>query len=160
LLLENDICMALQVCFGDAVVTENGKINRQKLAALAFSDASKTQKLNQIMHPAIKQREAQWLAQQNAPYAVVEASVLLESGAHKRMDAVAVVLADQAVRQKRVLQRGAQDLAVFEAIVVRQCDDIIRKKYADFTLHNNGTIDALYAKVLAFKESLNARFRG
>jgi len=134
--------------FGSEILNAGGTITRPLLAQHAFSTPEKTQLLNQIMHPEIQRREALWLHEQDAPYAIVEASVLIESGGVDRMDAVVVVLAAMEKRRERVLQRGDQSEALFEMIVARQCSDVQRKNAANFMLQNDGSMEQLHQQVI------------
>ncbi len=147
--------------FGDRFLQADGRLNRSALAEHCFSDADETARLNAIMHPLIQQAEATWLAAQSstAPYAMVEASVLLESGGAARMDTVLVVLADEALRRERVVARGDRDRQQFEAIVARQCSDAERRKSADLMIENNNDLNALRLSVLKSHELLLRRFK-
>ena len=146
----------LRKAFGETVFDQDGGIKRSTLATLAFKDAVTTQKLNDIVHPAIREYEAAWLGQQSASYVVIEASVLLESGAGARMHSIVVILADKAVRQARVLARGMQDKLMFDAIMRRQCDDATRLQAADYILQNNDTLEHLQAQVESLHRKLVA----
>jgi len=148
-LKNNFICKQLVACFGRYILADDGGIHRKRLAAKAFSNAHTTQQLNHILHPAIVEKESRWLAKQHAPYAIIEASVLLESAGESRMDAVIVVLADLELRRTRVLQRADQDEVMFERIVKQQCDDALRRRKADYILKNDGERRALDQQVIA-----------
>jgi len=137
----------LRKAFGESICDLDGSIERRSLATLAFKDAVNTQKLNDILHPAIRAYEAAWLSQQSSYYVVIEASVLLESGAGDRMDGIVVVLADEVIRQARVLARGEQDKTIFDAIIRRQCNDEVRLNAADYVLQNDATLEHLKAQV-------------
>jgi len=134
--------------FGCDILNPDASLNRKKLAQRCFSNAEQTRQLNAIMHPLIWQAEASWLQQQQADYVLIEASVLLESGAVARMDAVIVVLADVAVRCQRVLARGERSEAEFYAIVDRQVSDAERRQAADYIIDNTGSLAALRQQVL------------
>jgi len=108
--------------------------------------------LNAILHPEIVAYEQQWLKKQSAPYAMIEASVLLESGGASRMDGVIVVLANKTLRKERVLARGKQDEAMFDKIIERQCDDNTRRKHADYILQNDGSLESLQQQVMQLSE--------
>jgi len=138
-----DCLQELLRAFGKGILDEAGLLDRQALAALCFADARKTQTLNAIMHPRIRQAEEVWLAGQQAAYALIEASVLIESGGAARMDAVVVVLADEALRRQRVLASRGMDQARFDAILARQCSDAERCMVADFVIENNAGLAAL-----------------
>ncbi len=147
--VQDDLCAA----FGDTVVKQ-GVVQSTKLAAIAFADDESTKRLNAILHPHIYAYEQQWLAEQTGDYAMVEASVLIESGGVERMDALVVVMADEAVRKARVLARGKQDESMFERIVKRQCDDDTRLLMANYLLDNDGDMKALEQQVVLLSKQL------
>jgi len=144
--------------FGKDILSADGNINRSLLAERAFASEASTKVLNAIVHPLIWQREAQWLAQQSAPYALIEASVLLESGGAGRMDAVVVVMADMVLRSRRVSDRGYPGAPLFDAIVARQCSDAERLAAADYVISNNGGLQGLQAQVEQLHRSLVSVF--
>jgi len=142
--------------FGTGILAADGALDRRRLGEYCFADAERTQRLNVIMHPLIRQAEMAWLQCQQGGYTIIEASVLIESGGAGRMDRVIVVLADLAIRRARVLARGDRNGAQFDAIVARQCDDEARRAAADFTIINNGTQAELRRQV----ERIDAQLRG
>jgi len=144
--------------FGTNILDQKGSLNRKVLAQYCFPDAARTAKLNAIMHPLIWQAEEDWLKQQQSDYAIIEASVLLESGGAARMDAVVVVLADITLRRERVLARGRHTAAEFDAIVARQCTDTERRSAADFMITNAGDLAQLRAQVIDIERLLRQRF--
>jgi dephospho-CoA kinase len=146
LLHEQSIQNQLQTTFGKSIVTQQA-IDRAKLAAIAFQSKANTQALNQIMHPAIQAYEATWRAQQSAPFAIIEASVLIESGGLNRMHALIVVMCDKDIRLQRLLKRGKQSQAQINHIMQRQCSDEERLQYADYTLDNNYDLQQLEQQV-------------
>jgi len=143
--------------FGDDILNPDASLNRKALARHCFSDAGQTAKLNAIMHPLIRQAEAAWLQQQQGDYAIIEASVLLESGGAERMDAVIVVLAGLALRRQRVLDRGDRSPDEFDAIVDRQVNDSDRREAADYVIVNTGSLAVLHQKVLKTHAALKVR---
>jgi len=146
--------------FGDRFLQPDGCLNRSALAEYCFTDADRTARLNAVMHPLIREAEAQWLKKQSvkSPYAVIEASVLLESGGATRMNVVLVVLADEQLRCQRVLARGDRDVEQFKAIVARQCTNDERRRMADIIIENNNSINALKESVLKLHEGFLKRF--
>jgi len=140
--------------FGDDILHTDGTLDRRELARICFSDVEKTRKLNQIMHPAIWGKAEAWLVRQHAVYALIEASVLIESGGVSRMDDVVVVLADEDVRRERVLAGRGMDAAHFNVIVQQQCDDHARCAATDYVIRNNTDLLSLQGKV----EALHHRF--
>jgi len=144
--------------FGANILNHDGSLNRKALAQYCFQDAARTAKLNAIMHPLIWQAEENWLSQQHDDYVIIEASVLLESGSAGRMDAVIVVLADLALRRKRVLARGDFSTEEFDAIVARQCSDRTRREAADFMIINEGSLAQLRQQVFDIERLLQRKY--
>lgn len=145
--------------FGDEIL-DGDRLNRKRLAEICFSSSEKTLQLNNIIHPLIWQEEIRWKAKQNAPYLLIEASVLIESKGYGRMDHLIVVMADVKTRRERVMQRSGMSKVMFESIVARQCDDAERLRLADDVIENNGNIDSLQADVELLHRRLLNRFGG
>jgi len=151
---DEDCRAALAAAFGNGILDSSGAVDRAALGRLCFADAEKMALLNNIMHPLIWQREEEWLARQQAPYVLIEASVLIESAGAARMDAVVVVLADIETRRDRVLRQRDMDATQFDAILARQCDDIARRKVADFIVENDADLDVLKRKTIDLHHQL------
>lgn len=149
---------ALTAAFGDGILDAGGRVDRVELGRLCFADADRMAELNRIMHPRIWQREVAWLDRQSAPYALIEASVLIESGGASRMDAVVVVLADDGVRRQRVMRRPGMNGARFDAIVRHQCSDAERRAAADYIIDNNADLGVLEVSAVGLHRSLLKRF--
>lgn len=142
--------------FGIEMLHADGTLNRKLMAEHCFNSAENTERLNAIMHPLIWQAEAKWLKQQEGAYVIIEASVLLESGAADRMDAVIVVLASMSLRQQRVMQRGDRGIESFQAIVKRQCGDDLRREKASYIIENNSSLKQLKEQVLQLHREISA----
>jgi len=144
--------------FGDRILRGDGSLDRCELARICFSDAEKTKRLNQIMHPPIWDEAEAWLARQHACYALIEASVLIESGGVSRMDDVVVVMADESIRRERILASRDMDAASFDAIVQRQCNDDIRCATANYVIRNNADLSALHTKIDVLHQQLMKKY--
>ena len=144
--------------FGDKILHMDGVLDRRELARICFSDAEKTKRLNQIMHPSIWEETESWLARQHACYALIEASVLIESGGVSRMNDVVVLLADENIRRERVLASRDMDAAYFNAIVGQQCDDDSRCAVADYVIRNNTDLGSLRAEIKALHRELLKKY--
>ncbi|MDX8407631.1 MAG: dephospho-CoA kinase [Mariprofundaceae bacterium] len=159
LAMPGSLCLQrLVTAFGEGILLADGSLNRMKLASLCFEDADKTARLNAIMHPLIRQEEQAWLTCQQADFAIIEASVLIESGGAERMDAVIAILADEGLRRRRVLDRGLQDNKGFERILRRQCGDAERRRVADYLIINEGDLSELERQVKSINRHLLVRF--
>lgn len=131
-----EIIMAVQDIFGDTVV-QNEKLNREELAKIVFSDPEKLEKLNGIVHPAVKKHFEHWLLQhKNVPYVIYEAAILFESGSYQNCDLIITVTAPVETRIQRILER---DNTTRELILKRmdaQWTDEKRIPKSDFVIEN------------------------
>ncbi|RMH60864.1 MAG: dephospho-CoA kinase [Zetaproteobacteria bacterium] len=148
----------IAAAFGRRMLAADGTVRRDRLARLVFADAQALRRLNAIVHPEIWQQEECWLAAQHAPFALIEASALIESGAVARMDKVIVVLADETVRRRRVQHRGRPDPSLFDAILARQASDEERRAVADYVLDNQGSMANLRRQVVQLHAQLRAQY--
>lgn len=95
--------------FGAQVLAEDQSINRQALADIVFKSPKKLHVLQTIIHPRVAREQAKQVKsiQHHDPHAVIiyDAALLLEAGAHRRMDHVMVVSADRATQLARACRR-------------------------------------------------------
>lgn len=149
---------AVLAVFGEGLLTADGRLDRARLARLVFDDEQAMKKLTGALHPLIWAEADRWLATQNCPYALIEAVVLLESGAAKRVDAIIAVQSDLELRRQRVIARGHPDPAMFDDIVRQQCSDAERTRSADFVIQNDGDLAHLRQSVMSVHSHLLRRF--
>ena len=132
----SEIIKAIKDIFGDAVF-ENDQLNREELAKIVFSNPEKLEKLNSIVHPAVKRHFEHWLLQhKNVPYVIYEAAILFESGSYKNCDLIITVTAPIETRIQRILER---DKATRELVLKRmdaQWKDEQRIPKSDFVVEN------------------------
>ncbi|MFC4003064.1 dephospho-CoA kinase [Prauserella oleivorans] len=154
--------------FGEDILTPDGALDRQALAAKAFRDEGSRLRLNAIMHPRIGRRTLE-LMNQAAPDAVVvhDVPLLVEGGMATNYHLVLIVDADEDVRVKRLVEaRGmAEDDA--RARIAAQATREQRQAVADVWLDNSGTseevlgqVDALWReRLVPFEENVRLRRR-
>ena len=112
-------------------------VDRKALAALVFQDAEALAKLNGILHPAVRQRFKEWASEQTAPYVVMEAAILAETGGAKAFDHVVVVTAPEALRIQRVMRRDGATEGEVRARLRNQTDEDTRLALADSVIKND-----------------------
>lgn len=88
--------------FGDSILNPDGTLNRGELAKAAFVTPSKTELLNRTLLPHIVKLIN---AELDAPYVLLDAPTLFESGADKMCNEIIVVLSDEKTRKKRIMER-------------------------------------------------------
>jgi dephospho-CoA kinase len=138
--------------FGSGILDSDGRVNRARLAELAFggaSQSSRVQELNQIVHPAVIRRQEEWMAEvgRRDPHAIalVEAALILEAGMAKGFDRLLVVTCRPEQRIERWAQRLKMDQETARREVTRrmaaQMPDEEKIKAADYVIDNSGSLD-------------------
>lgn len=122
--------------FGAQAYTAEG-MNRKFISSVVFSDAAMLEQLNQIVHPATLKDAEQWLASQTAPYAVKEAALIFESGAHHDLDLVIGVSAPMAMRITRTIARDGITEEEVKKRMSKQISDTIKMKLCDWVVYND-----------------------
>ena len=133
---------ALAAAFSDAVVRQDGTLDRRALAAAAFATPENAQKLNAVTHPAILRetaRRRQALAADSTVRAVLlDAPLLFESGLDRECDRVIAVVAPEAVRLDRIRRRdGLPEEAVRRRFLRQQPEEFYTSR-ADLVLDTDG----------------------
>jgi len=136
--------------FGTDVLGADNKIDKKKLARIAFSDEDHQLRLNIIIHPYVfNEIDATFdkvLADGNHEVFVVDAALIYESGADTHMDYVIVVTSHLKIRTERVMTRGGLTLDEFLQRVELQWPDEDKVHMADFVIHNNSAKEQLAAE--------------
>jgi dephospho-CoA kinase len=137
--------------FGPDIRAGDGSLDREKLAAVVFRDATARQRLNAIVHPLVGARVAELTAEvaQRDPGAIVvhDVPLIVEAGIADRYDLIVVVDAPVEMQLDRLTRvRGmAQDAA--EARIAAQASREQRLAIADHVIVNDGDLAALDAHV-------------
>ncbi len=152
-----EVRKALIRAFG-AEIFAHDALDRKALAALVFNDRDALERLNGIVHPAVRAAFSAWAAKQQAPYVINEAAILVETGAYKQLDHLIVVTAPEEERIARVRRRDSATEEQVRARMSNQADDAARTAVADSIIVNDGK-DMVIPQVLAVHEQLlkNAR---
>ena len=133
--------------FGPGVLTPDGSLARAALRQLVFDDSTARAQLEAILHPDIRRRMWEAAAQTDAPYCVFSIPLLIETGRTKEFDRVLVVEAPTSLRRERTAHRSNLDRKQIDAIIAVQASDEERQLAADDVIVNDGSLDALGAKV-------------
>ena len=146
--------------FGREILNSDGSVNRHRLAEMAFGSSSgsgekRVEELNRIVHPAVIRRQEEWMQEMGRqdPHAVaiVEAALILESGARERFDRLLVVTCNEEQRAVRFAARQSISLEAARQEVRRrmaaQLPDEEKIKAADYVIDNSGTPDQTRAQV-------------
>jgi dephospho-CoA kinase len=91
--------------FGEGLYSDRGVLNRKLLSSIVFNDREALHKVNEMIHPLVREAFESWIQQQSYCYVLHEAAILFESGFYKMMDANILVTAPEEIRIRRVMER-------------------------------------------------------
>ena len=81
----------IRATFGEAVIANDGSLDRQEMRRIVFSDNEKRRQLETILHPLIRESAARQAHAANGPYVIVVVPLLFESPMKESMDRILVV---------------------------------------------------------------------
>ena len=90
----------------DRAVVKNGIINRQALGEIVFNDNVALQRLNSIVHSAVKTDLYNWHRETSGDIHFVETAILYQSGINEMVDEIVEVVAPKELRIRRVMARN------------------------------------------------------
>ena len=90
----------------DRAVVKNGIINRQALGEIVFNDNVALQRLNSIVHSAVKTDLYNWHRETSGDIHFVETAILYQSGINEMVDDIVEVVAPKELRIRRVMARN------------------------------------------------------
>ncbi|KQW51719.1 MULTISPECIES: dephospho-CoA kinase [unclassified Roseateles] len=142
---------AVQEQFGAAFITADGALDRERMRALVFSDASAKRRLEAILHPLITARALAQAETAAAGLVVFDVPLLVESGRWRsRVARVLVVDCATETQIGRVLQRPGWTRERIDGALAAQATRQARRAAADAVLWNDDlSLVALRNEVLA-----------
>jgi dephospho-CoA kinase len=152
--------------FGREVLRADGTLDRKRLAAIVFAAPERRKTLEAITHPAIRERFLARLAELEARgyegLVFWDAPVMIETGGHRAMDCLVVVVADAPTQRARAVGRDG-DAADVERRIASQMPLQEKAKLADYVVDNSGDRAATEARArevhAALLAELHARDR-
>ncbi|RMF47314.1 MAG: dephospho-CoA kinase [Deltaproteobacteria bacterium] len=144
--------------FGQAILRDDGSLDRQKLGGLVFADSEARRQLESITHPAIARLAEERLMRLRGTRKLIvyEAPLLFEAGAEGRVDRVLVVTAEEEVRLARLMDRDGLDRRAALQRIRAQLPQEQKAVRADYVIDNSGDwqeccrqVDALWRELTA-----------
>lgn len=130
--------------FGEKILAPGGAVDRRKLAAIVFFDAQQRAKLNQILHPRIRDVVASWFLALNysggPELAFEDAALILESGGRGALDRIVVCWCRPEQQLARLRERGMAE-ADARARIAAQMPIDEKRKLADEVIDCSGSIE-------------------
>ena len=129
--------------FGEAYVNE-GIVDRKRLGGLVFSDPEARGKLEQLVHPLIRQeimRRAERSEAQGVPY-FIDIPLFYETGAYQ-ISKVLVVYAPRETQMERLIKRDGFSEEEARKRIDAQMDIEEKRRRADYVIDNTKDIGYL-----------------
>jgi dephospho-CoA kinase len=135
--------------FGNSVFSRDGDLNREKLRAIVFGDATKKRALEQILHPQIRR---QWRTEakrhRNSPdFFFADIPLLYETGGETLCDRVVVVACSEKFQLARLVERMSLKNTEAEQMIRSQMPLEEKIARADHVVWNDGSHAALMEQV-------------
>jgi dephospho-CoA kinase len=115
----------------------NGTLDRMALATIIFNNSKLLDKVNSLVHPVVFEHFDRWEKEQTAPYVIMEAAILFESGASKLVDKIATIIAPIEERLNRVILRSKLSREQVMERMKNQMDDGSRIRLSDYIIYNS-----------------------
>lgn len=133
--------------FGDAVLQQDGSLNRAVLRERVFQDPDERRWLEQLLHPLIREEIVSDLASADSPYALLVSPLLVESGQYQMTRRILVVDVPEALQIARTTLRDKVPEEQVKAILQAQAKREERLRHADDVITNDRDLAALHQQV-------------
>lgn len=142
------------------VVGSDGRLDRARLGARVFGDPAERAALNELTHPLVRQAfmdKLQALEERGVARVIYDVPLLIESGMHAWMEAVAVVWVPRALQKARLMSRDGLDADAAEARLAAQLPLDDKRAHATWVIDNSGDLASTRAQVEAMWRAMLAR---
>lgn len=140
--------------FGQAILHEDGTLDRKKLGSIVFGNPEERKALEAITHPAIRQEMRERAVAYRAEYpdklVVSDIPLLYESGLENGFDEVMVVYVPRSVQKERLMVRDGLTSEQADARLGAQMDIELKKRRADIVIDNSGSWPETEKQLAAF----------
>ena len=140
--------------FGEEVLGADGEIDRKRLGQAVFNDVEKLLALNALTHKHIIAEIERRLDGCEAPWAVLDAALLFESGLDEACDVTVAVTAPESQRLSRVIQRDGLPKEAAEARIKSQYKHDDPASLSDYVLENNTDMEQFIIRAESLAQRL------
>lgn len=142
--------------------TENGQVDREKLADILRGNPANFKVLEEIVHPLVREKQQAFLErsqQAGSQFALLDIPLLFETGAQDRVDTIIVVSCGPEIQKQRVMARPGMTEEKFQMILQRQMPDAEKRARADFVIDTGKGIPEARLQVQAVLATLKSTLR-
>ena len=152
--VENRECRKkLTALLSEDILSGDGTIDKRRMAEKIFADESLLEKVNAIVHPAVKSYILSRIEEERkkgeADYFFIEAALLIEDGYELICDELWYVYADEDVRRKRLKgSRGYCDEKTDSIMKAQNTDEVFRN-HCSVVIDNSGDLSDTKRQIMA-----------
>lgn len=134
---------ALTRMFGEECYAVDGTLRREWLASRIFIDRNAVHRINEIVHPRVKNDFCKWAQAQHKPIVGVETAILYESGFNELVDKVLLVWADDETAINRLQKRSAMSRKQVMNRMENQMSTDELLMLSDYAIQNEGNMPVM-----------------
>ena len=138
---------AIVRAFGPGVLDAQGCLDRRRMRERIFADPAAKQRLEAILHPAIRAEMERQSRVAGGPYQVLVIPLLAEGGRRDHVDRVLLVDVPEELQIQRLMMRDGVTHEQAQASLHAQGTRAERLAIADDVLRNTGRVDHLHDEV-------------
>jgi dephospho-CoA kinase len=162
LLKEKIVRENIRTLLGDAVLNNNGTINRGKVADVIFKDNILRHSIEDILHPLVFEKIEEFLEKLNRKEKVIiiEIPLLYERGYQDKFDKTVTIFTDKETALYRLEKNGIQrEDALLRLQSQLPIEDKIKR--SDFVINNNNSLEDTMKQVkIIYKKLFKEAERG
>jgi len=144
---------AIIATFGAAAAAADGSLDRAVMRRLVFGNPDARKRLENILHPQIREHARRRMARSAAPYVLLVVPLLLETGGYRDLiQRVLVVDCEESLQVSRAMHRSQLTEEAVRAIMGAQLPRQRRLAGANDVIHNDGDITQLREQVAALHQ--------
>jgi dephospho-CoA kinase len=129
----------IENAFSPEIIDKDGRLKRQALRNLIFSNPDKRKELESILHPRIRQEAGKAIAEVTFAYCILVIPLLVERDNYPNLDRILVVDVEPATQISRLMARDSSTRAQARQALASQARREQRLKIADDVLDNSGS---------------------
>tara|TARA_A100000164_G_C21741775_1_gene692638 strand:- start:227 stop:820 length:594 start_codon:yes stop_codon:yes gene_type:complete len=134
--------------FGSSILDNSQNIDRRKLRNIVFNDDEQKKKLEQILHPAIREDISFAISNSKSPYTIIMVPLIYETNSKDNYNRILVIDCDEDIQISRAVTRDGASEEDIKKIINSQATKQERLSIADDVISNNSSIEKLSEKVL------------
>lgn len=134
--------------FGSSILDNSQNIDRRKLRNIVFNNDEQKKKLEQILHPAIREDISFAISNSKSPYTIIMVPLIYETNSKDNYNRILVIDCDEDIQISRAVTRDGASEEDIKKIINSQATKKERLSIADDVISNNSSIEKLSDKVL------------